>query len=68
MPKLGIEQKQPQDAGDRRRDRIRQQQHRLVEGRAAHDPVGHHREQQPGASARAATAMPKTKLTSTEAR
>ena len=43
----GIEQEHPQHPGDRRRDRIGQQQHGLVERRAAHDAVGHHRQQQP---------------------
>ena len=42
----GREQERPQHAGDRRRHRVGPDQQRLVGERAAHDAVGHGREQQ----------------------
>jgi hypothetical protein len=42
-----VEHEQPQDPGDGRGDRVREQQYRHIESGAAHDFVGHYREQQP---------------------
>ena len=46
MPSAGLNRKQPQHAGDRRRDRVGPDQQRLVDRGAADDAVGEHREQQ----------------------
>ena len=44
---LGLNRNIHKHAGDRRGDRIGHQQHGLVEGGAAHHPVGHHRQEEP---------------------